>query len=62
MAGGDVDHVALAAELLDVLQQDRLCAFRAIVVLVSLGRPSAAVDGRIPGGPVSQPRAAGIAR
>ena len=26
VAGGDLDHVALAAQLLDVLEQDRLCA------------------------------------
>ena len=33
VAGGDVDHVALAAELLDVLEQDRLCASLAISFL-----------------------------
>jgi hypothetical protein len=39
VAGGDVDHVAFAAELLDVLKQDRLLCLTCHVFPYCLGRP-----------------------
>ena len=41
VAGGDLDHVALAAELLDVLEQDRLCRLACHFLPLQSGRRAA---------------------